>query len=345
MNTALFYLAFVLVSMGLMVIAFGPTWREWRHPTDTEALQVLPQYTTDIDHFADRFRALVQAHQAQVPGPYANEFDFAPVSLDSVNWAGMLRPMVCLGSVKPQAAIQCAAPLFVHGDFEAPAHSRFAGLLAQGRIRLGTGCDVGKWAHADASLHLAQGCSGLRRLSSSTAVELEADCCFERIQAPHIRFGGDAAVQSEREQAPLIGASFDRLEGALRQSEHVTLVRGDCKLPRMHRYHGSLVVTGRLLIGAGTVIEGDVKARGGIVMGDHARVHGSLCSEKQIQLLDHAQVTGPVVSESGILLGAGVQVGSPQALTTVSAETIMAEAGARAHGTVWARQLGIVWSA
>lgn len=80
-------------------------------------------------------------------------------------------------------------------------------------------------------------------------------------------------------------------------------------------------------------------------MGDHARVQGSLCSEKQIQLLDHAQVAGPVVSESGILLGAGVQVGSPQALTTVSAETIMAEAGARAHGTVWARQLGIVWSA
>ena len=41
MNTALFYLAFVLISSGLMVIAFGPTWREWRHPTDTEALQVL----------------------------------------------------------------------------------------------------------------------------------------------------------------------------------------------------------------------------------------------------------------------------------------------------------------
>lgn len=345
MTTTLFYLAFALISTALMVIAFGPTWREWRYPTDTEALQVLPHYTTDIDHFADRFRAMVQAHQAQVPGPYANEFDFAPVSLDGVNWAGMLRPMVCLGSVKPQAAIQCAAPLFVHGDFEAPAHSGFTGLLAQGRIRLGAHCQVGQWAHADASLHLARGCLGLRRLSSSTAVELEADCCFERIQAPHIRFGADAAVAPEREPAQLTEGSFDRLEGAMRQSEHVTLVRGDCKLPRVHRYRGSLVVTGRLLIGAGTVIQGDVKARGGIVMGDHARVQGSLCSEKQIQLLDHAQVAGPVVSESGILLGAGVQVGTLQALTTVSAETIMAEAGAVAHGTVWARRLGIVWSA
>jgi hypothetical protein len=42
-----------------------------------------------------------------------------------------------------------------------------------------------------------------------SAVELEADCCFERIQAPHIRFGGDAALQPEREHAPLIEASFD----------------------------------------------------------------------------------------------------------------------------------------
>ena len=61
MNTTLFYLAFLLLSVALAVIAFGPTWREWRHPTDTAALQVLPQYTTDIEHFSDRFRALVQA--------------------------------------------------------------------------------------------------------------------------------------------------------------------------------------------------------------------------------------------------------------------------------------------
>lgn len=349
MNTTLFYLAFLLLSVALAVIAFGPTWREWRHPTDTAALQVLPQYTTDIEHFSDRFRALVQAHQTQLPSPLSSpttiDFDFAPVALEGMNWAAMRRPLVCLGSIKPQGAIVCSAPVFIHGDFEAQPNSRFVGLLAQGRIWLGAGCEVGQWAHADASLHLQRGCSGLRRLSSATSVELGADCSFERIQAPSISFGDDATVEPERESHALVDASFERLEGAVRQSDHVTLIRGNCKLPRMHRYHGSLVVTGRLLIGAGTEILGDVKARDGIVMGAGARVQGALCSEKQIQILDHAHVTGPLVSESGILLGAGVQVGTPQALTTVSAETIMAEAGARAHGTVWARRLGIVWTA
>lgn len=345
MNTTLFYVAFILLSVALATVAFGPTWREWRHPTDTAALQVLPQYTTDIEHFSDRFRALVQAHQTQLPGPPTTDFDFAPVSLDGVNWSAMHRPLVCLSSIKPQGAIECSAPIFIHGDFEAQADSRFVGLLAQGRIRLGTGCDVGQWAHADASLYLERGCSGLRRLSSATSVELEADCCFERIQAPHISFGGTAPPAPEHEPTLLIGASFERLEGAVRQSDHVTMIRGNCKLPRMHRYHGSLVVTGRLLIGAGTEILGDVKARDGIVVGAGARVQGSLCSEKQIQILDDAHVKGPLVSESGILLGVGVQVGTPQALTTVSAETIMAEAGACAHGTVWARRLGVVWTA
>lgn len=345
MNTTLFYLAFILLSIALAAIAFGPTWREWKYPTDTAALQVLPQYTTDIEHFADRFRALVHAHQTQLPGPSTNDFDFAPVALDGVNWGALQRPLVCLGSIKPRGAIECSAPIFIHGDFEAQPDSRFAGLLAQGRIRLGAGCEVGQWAHADASLYLERGCSGLRRLSSATSVELEADCCFERIQAPQICFGGNASSEPEREPDLLIDASFERLEGAVRQSEHVTLIRGNCKLPRMHRYQGSLVVTGRLLIGAGTEIIGDVKARDGIVMGAGARVRGSLCSEKQIQILDHAQVAGPLVSESGILLGAGAQVGTVLELTTVSAETIMAEVGARAHGTVWARRLGVVWAA
>lgn len=345
MSTALSYLAFVMISLALMAIAFGPAWREWRYPTDTEPLQVFPHYTTEIDHFADQFRGLVQARRSEVPSPDCDDFDFAPVSLDGVDWTAMPRPLVCLGSVKPQRAIQCAAPLFIDGDFEAHASSRFVGLLAQGRIWLGAGCQVRQWAHADAVLHLARGCTALRRLSSSTSVELEPDCCFERIQAPRIRFGCDDAFEPDREQQPLTDAWFDQVEGAVRQSEHLTLIRGNCKLPRFHRYHGALVVTGRLLIGAGTEIRGDVKARGGIVMGDHARVEGSLCSEKQIQILDHAHVAGPVVSESSILLGAGVQVGTPQSLTTVSAETIMAEAGACAHGTVWARQLGIVWSA
>jgi hypothetical protein len=73
-------------------------------------------------------------------------------------------------------------------------------------------------------------------------------------------------------------------------------------------------------------------------------VHGSLCSEQQLQLLEQASVLGPVVSESVILLGPHVRLGLPDAPTTVSATHIMAEAGAVAHGTVWAREGGVVWA-
>jgi hypothetical protein len=50
------------------------------------------------------------------------------------------------------------------------------------------------------------------------------------------------------------------------------------------------------------------------------------------------------MSESAILLGPMVCLGEADAPTTVCAVNIMAEAGAVVHGTVWAREGGVVWA-
>ncbi len=343
------HLLFVIFSAGLLLAAFRPAWSEWRHPTDTEPLQVLPNYTSDIDHFADQFRTAVVGRLSGDLASFTDVFDFAPDDLDTLDWGRVQRPVVCLTSVKPRHAIGGTATLFVHGDIDTSVRSQFQALLAQGAIRLAPGSVIREWAHGDGVVHLGKGCTALRRLSSSTALELEADCCFERLQAPLIQLGLAEALPPVRpprvHTRPLTEGLLSELDGALQQTPHLTLVQGNCKLPRSHRYQGSLIVTGRLSIGAGTEIFGDVKARGGVVMGAQARVHGSLCSEQQLQLLEQASVLGPVVSESVILLGPHVRLGLPDAPTTVSATHIMAEAGAVAHGTVWAREGGVVWAA
>lgn len=336
---------FVLISIGLLVLAFRPAWAEWRHPTDTEPLQILPNYTSDIDHFSHQFRAAVMGRLSGDLASFTDVFDFAPDDLDTMDWSQVLRPVVCLTTVKPRRAIEGTATLFVHGDMETTVRSQFGALLALGAIRLAPGSEVREWAHGDGVVHLGRDCTAWRRLSSSTSLELETGCCFERLQAPLIRMGMAMTPPPARAPKPFIDAGFNQLDGALQQTPTLTLVQGNCKLPRFHRYHGSLVVTGRLSIGAGTEIFGDVKAHGGVVMGERARVHGALCSEQQLQLLEQAWVLGPVVSESVILLGAQVRLGLPDAPTTVSAESIMAEAGAMAHGTVWAREGGVVWAA
>jgi hypothetical protein len=343
------HLVFVIFSTGLLLAAFRPAWSEWRRPTDTEPLQVMPNYTSDIDHFADQFRTAVVDRMSGDLASFAKVFDVAPEDLDRLDWSHVKRPVVCLTTVKPQRAIEGTATLFVHGDLETTVRSEFQALLAQGSIRLAPGSVIREWAHGDGVVHLGKGCTALRRLSSSTSLELEANCCFERLQAPLIQLGLAEVVPPVRparvHTRPLIEGRLSELDGALQQTPHLTLVQGNCKLPRSHRYQGSLIVTGRLSIGAGTEIFGDVKARGGVVMGAQARVHGALCSEQQLQLLEQASVRGPVVSESVILLGAHVRLGLPDAPTTVSASHIMAEAGAVAHGTVWAREGGVVWAA
>ncbi|MGY8905326.1 MAG: polymer-forming cytoskeletal protein [Burkholderiales bacterium] len=344
MNNTMYFLAFALVCFSLLWIAFGPAWQEWRHPTDLQPLPIAANYTSNIDHFSDQFRAIALARITGQPMSSHAVFEFVPDTHDQVDWSAAKRPLISFNALKSRRAIECRPPLFVNGDVVLDANNRFSGLHAQGNVQLGPNSEISEWAHADGSLYLQAGCIALRRISSAIAIALDHECCFERLHAPVVHFGPDTGQPATADEPSLIESSFSEIDGAVRRSDSLYLVQGNCKLPRGRLYRGSLIVTGRLLIGTCTQVIGDVKARAGVVVGAKARIEGALTSEKQIQLLSQASVMGPVVSETVILMGGHSRIGSPALPTTVSAENIVAEAGAVAHGTVWARDLGVVWS-
>lgn len=345
LSPALGYLCFIVLTAAFLVLAFGPSWLEWLRPSDTAALRVLPNYSSDIDHFSDRFRADVQEHLRSPQLHLVDHFELVGAQVRRVDWRGALRPVIALGDLSTDQAIECPTQVFVHGDLTAGAGSEFDALLVEGALRLGARSAVRSWAHADGKVLLEQGCKVTRRVSSMESVTLAPDCCFERVQAPDVNFGQVGQVRGVSNRRPRRQALLSELQGAIRQTEHLTLIRGDCRLAQDTRYVGSLIVTGRLLIGAGSEVVGDVKARDGIVVGAEARLDGSLTSEKQIQILEGATVAGPVISETIILVGAQVRLGRHDAPTTVSADSILVEGGAHAHGTVWARNMGVVWAA
>ena len=101
-------------------------------------------------------------------------------------------------------------------------------------------------------------------------------------------------------------------------------------------------MTGFLTIGAATTVVGDIKEREGVGIGHRASVQGAVTSEKRVYVYKEARAWGPVVSESDILIGANAQVGLPDAPTTVTARNIIVEDGVVVHGTVWAREIGMV---
>lgn len=335
---------FLTLSAALVILALRPAWQEWLHPTDVSALPVGRDYSTDINHFADEFRDIVLAKKAGNLEAERRRFDLFPPVLTGANLMHNKRSLISFSSVQTEKGIDCPQPLFISGSMDSGEENSFSSLYVQGSLRLGANSEIAEWAHSDEVMHFESGCTALRRMSSAVAVEMDKECCFERVNAPVIRMGVSPGGQAMRIHKSLVTANFSDLNGAIQQTSSLTMIRGDCRLPGGQIYQGSLIVTGRLFIGEGTEIHGDVKARCGAVVGQQVRIEGSLISEKQIQILEQACIAGPVISETAILIGAHCRLGMPQCPTTVSAENILAEAGSIAHGTVWARDLGVVWS-
>ncbi|MBA3592478.1 MAG: polymer-forming cytoskeletal protein [Pseudomonadota bacterium] len=340
------YAAFVSICLLLLTLPFVPAFREWRQPTDFAALPISANYTTDIDHFARRLHADVSARLGQGEPTGYEDFEFvgdpdwsAGTELD---WGKADKRLIARSSIASPLPIRSAQPVYVQGNLSAGAESVFPALYATGDIDLGEQSTVNDWAHADGIMRMGPRSVALRRVSAGSAIELGNETWFERLHAPALRFGSHASDGLPPLSAEQTPGSYADLPGAVQQTPLLFLIRGDCALPPARIYSGSLVVTGFLTVGAGTTVIGDVKAREGVSIGHRASVQGAVTCEKRVYVYKDARAWGPVVSESDILIGASALVGLPDVPTTVTASNIIVEDGVVVHGTVWAREIGMV---
>lgn len=338
------YTAFAVVCLLLLTLPFVPAFREWLRPSDAEPLPISASYTSDIDHFAKRLHADATAKLGQGPSTGYEDFEFVNPAWAPADWGQPRKRLISTQPLDTTQAIRSTSPLYVEGSVNAGANSKFSALYATGSIALGEHSEIQDWAHADGLLRLTASGVALRRVSSSTAIELGDECWFERLQAPVMRFGSSNSHLPGPIDYPQMTASYAGLPQAVQQTPTLFLIRGDCVLPAASRYVGSLVVTGFLTIGEGTTVVGDIKARDGISVGHLASVEGAVTCEKRVYMFNKARALGPVVAEGDILLGAHTLVGLPDAPTTLSAVNIIIESGAVVHGMIWAREIGMVKS-
>ena len=321
-----------LVGTALLALPFMPLWREWTHPSDATALAVSPDAANDADHFARALRHEVGADPGRDP-------DALPAA-----WVHEPDPLVVARRLRLDARIECQGPVYVRGSFEAPAGVQLRAAMAEGDMRLGPGSEVEQWVHADGRLRVGAGSVVLRRATAGRAIRLEPGCTFERLSAPTLHFGAAASPIGRALPKDSPAASFDSLPRAQRRTASLHRIEGDCAIAADSHFAGSLVVTGILSIGAGSTLRGDVKARNGLVVGERCAILGAITSERRIEVRAGAFVQGPVVSETDVAIGPGVVIGLPEKPTTVTAENIVVQPGAVAHGAVWARDVGLVWS-
>ena len=335
------YTAFAAVCLLLLTLPFIPAVREWLSPTDSVALPISASYTSDIDHFARRLHADASARLGTGKSTGYEDFDFVVQPVEAMDLRKARKRLIA-SDIQSREAIHCTPALYVDGSIHTGAGSTFSALYATGSIALGAESEIHDWGHADGVLVLNNNSVALRRISAGTAIELGNETWFERVQAPTVHFGSGRAPATFPYPAGNAEASYADLPDVVQQTPLLFIVRGNCALPPGRVYRGSLVVTGFLVVGQGTIVIGDVKAREGISIARNAQVQGAVTCEKRVYMFGASRVFGPLISESDVLIGANAVIGKADAQTTVSARNIIVEDGVVMHGAVWAHEIGMV---
>jgi cytoskeletal protein CcmA (bactofilin family) len=201
-----------------------------------------------------------------------------------------------------------------------------------------------EWVDADGAVRLAANSVAFSRISSGTVIVVNEGARFERLNAPSIEFGSKNSHHTTSGEPEKLTASLSDIPNVRKQTPSLYFIQGDCELAAETTYHGSLIVTGRLTIGARTTVIGDIKARKDLRMMDGARVQGAVTCNKNIELFSNASLLGPLLSERDIVLGLNTVIGLLEAPTTVSGKNILVAEGVIVHGSIWAHDIGMMRS-
>lgn len=350
--------AFLLLCGLLFLLPLVPALREWRLKRDADPLKVVRDYDGNIEHFAHGFRHFLVQHfpdlaaDGTVPSSPAVPLDpgsFALVGADGVPGltAAELAARACSRLLIASGPLTLGEDVFYEKELYAGAglqsgpRNSFRAILAEGDITLGSECAVLRWAHSGASVHVGERSRLYGRVSAAGQITLERGTRFGRMAAPEIRFGQTATAlpagpwQAKTQALPVPGKLLD-------QSAHRWLVNGVLSIPAHTSHCGNLVARGQVSIGDRTSIHGDIKSNGDLLIGDDVHIDGALVATGRLVIGARCVIKGPVVGDAQVTLGSGTVIGKPGMPTTVTAAEIRVEEGVLAHGTVWAREVGLV---
>lgn len=341
------FLALLGVTLAWFLVPMLPALWELMRPTDTAPLQVVDRSSGYVAYFARNFRSYLEKQMAALPAE-AQAGDYLGKLPDGTQFIRVHKSAEGLAHEADAGTqnhlVVLDTPLTLPGNemflMEVYARATLIGgpnavyraIYAERDLGLGESSKVLRWAHAGGTLGVS-GHSVLRgRVTSDKRVVLGHNVVFERIGAPVI------SVVEENEPPPPPPSSpkeFRLPEGSRRVGDHMR-VTGDLDIPEGVRFMSSLVVSGTLRIGVGTIIEGSVKAHRDVELADEAQVRGAVVARRRVMVGAAAWIGGPVIAEERIRLGRGVVVGRPDMLATVSAPEVELANGATVYGQITA---------
>lgn len=323
---------FIVTGVALFSLPVVPAIIELKRKSDVWPLGIDQTHSGVTRRFADRFRDYLADLEAGEGANLMQHIDRRGIAQEAASTGPRVsEPRVLIADetcVLPDA-FQFGGEIYGRQDLVTGRENRIRAALAEGEIQFGRGTTLLRWAHAK-RIKVAADCRIMGRLSAEESIECAQGGLFHRINARVIRFG-------EREAWP---AESDRFEPVW--SGERVFHQGDLSVRPNSVVEADLIVHGDLEIGGGAVVRGSAKSLGDMKLGEGARVHGALICMGRLTVGRDCAVLGPVVSETMVALGGNVRVGADGHPSTVTAPEIRIAAGVVAHGSVWAREQGVV---
>lgn len=351
-------LLFLACSAVWLLLPLWPAWREFRAKTDAQPVRVPHNGEIDVRHSARGFRDYIRANLAHAMARCGEVREITAGSLDDgtaylivpgengsegvTDQLVQPEPRVILSCGDLRLAEKARYPLEMYATetVRGEGGNVCRAILARRDIELGPASTLLRWMHAGRSVRVATGGLLYGRVSADRMITLDMGCQFERMHAPRIVFGQPGRPAARRVQTGTLGPRD--VPGRVEVAAGRWYIQRSLKLPKEKQIEADLVVTGELRIGEGSRIVGNIKSRKDLYLEPGVEVFGSVVSERDLHLGEGCRIHGPLLAERAVTIARDCAIGSPQDPTTVSARKIEVAPGVVAHGTVWAREEGVL---
>lgn len=344
--TVLFFAAVI----GWFLLAFVPALRELRNGVDARALPVAADGRVTPSYFADRFRQLLTD---RLSGP-AQDVRMSGETLigtveDGERYVVLparhhrLQPdpdgaldavVLAVGDLEVTGGMALLREVYVEGSLRTEPDALLRATLAEQGIVLAPRTVSLRWLHSGRDLEVGPECRLFGRASAVSTLRVGVGTAFEKLHAQRIEFGAGEA-RAEVQDTP-VRRVLRRADLGPRAEEAGGRVRyaGDLELPAYSEFEGDLVVTGNLVVGNHSRVDGSVKGSG-VEIGDDVRIEGALVSSARLEVGARSRIHGPLLAEGAVILHPHVEVGSHDHPSTLRAERLDVHSGCVVHGSVW----------
>lgn len=222
--------------------------------------------------------------------------------------------------------------IYAFGSAHFPIHSKLRAVRARGDLILEKGTQILRWADADGTIAVYDGCDLGISLTSGTAITMGTDCTFRRLYAPVIHFGSyPGQPQEPAYQRDKRIYRLGDVESKAERLRHIS--HSDTDETGVAR--ASFVTGGAMVVDEDIIVQGSVRARKGVQIADRAVVCGNVFAEEDVYLGKDSTVLGNVFTQGSVYCESGVVIGQQGRVSSVVArEKVVMEQNCFVYGYV-----------